>query len=245
MQTYSDELAAFRKLQEDELTKDGGWLSMVWLYWLSEGDNPLPPALRALGKLVRTGETVRLYTPEGERRLLRPNSPEKLTKGSVMGQIIQRGKRLGVRVYDSESPARKNFKGQHWFAPDEGYRITTTFHPYPQGKTLAITNVLGDTQPVPCPGYVTFPLNGRLCRLEAQGTPSGLFFNFRDLTSGKETYPAGRFLDTEKPANGKVILDFNKAINPPCAFTEFATCPLPPIANYLKIEIPAGEKKTH
>ena len=245
MQNYSDELAAFRKSQEDELTKDGGWLSVVGLYWLSEGDNLLPPALRALGKLVRTGESVRLHTPEGERRLLRPNSNEKLTKGSVSGQLLQRGKRLGIRVYDKESPARRNFQGQHWFAPDEAYRVTATFHPYPPGKTLTITNVLGDTQPVPCPGYVTFPLNGRLCRLEAQGTPTGLFFNFRDLTSGKTTYPAGRFLDTDKTQNGKVVLDFNKAINPPCAFTEFATCPLPPVANYLKIEIPVGEKKTH
>ncbi|WP_395092101.1 DUF1684 domain-containing protein [Armatimonas sp.] len=245
MQTYLDELTAWRKAQEAELTKEGGWLSVVGLFWLNEGDNPLPPALRALGKLVRTGESVRLYTPEGERRLLRPNSTEKLTKGSVTGQILQRGKRLGIRVYDSESPARKNFTGQHWFAPEEAYRITATFHPYPQGKTLAITNVLGDTQPVPCPGYVTFPLDGKLCRLEAQGTPSGLFFNFHDLTSGKTTYPAGRFLDTEKPANGRVVLDFNRAVSPPCAFTEFATCPLPPRANYLPIALSVGEKKTH
>ncbi len=245
MQTYNDELTAFRKEAESELTKDGGWLSVVGLYWLSEGDNPLPPGLRALGKLVRQGQDVRLFTPQGERRLLKPNSAEKLTIGSVTAFILQRGKRLGVRVYDSESPARKGFKGQQWYAPDASYRITADFHPYPQGRTMDITNVLGDTQPVPCPGYVTFPLNGRLCRLEAQGTPTGLFFNFRDLTSGKETYPAGRFLDTEKPTNGKVVLDFNKAVNPPCAFTEFATCPLPPAANYLKIEIPAGEKKTH
>lgn len=245
MQTYSDELAAFRKAQETGLLSDGGWLSVVGLYWLSEGDNALPPALRTLGKLVRQGETVRLYTPSGERRLLKPNSTEKLTQGSVAVQLLQRGKRLGVRVYDSESPARKSFKGQQWYAPDEGYKITAEFHPYPQGRTMDITNVLGDIQPVPCPGYVTFPLNGRLCRLEAQGTPTGLFFNFRDLTSGKTTYPAGRFLDTEKPTNGKVVLDFNKAINPPCAFTEFATCPLPPVANYLKVEIPAGEKKYH
>ena len=88
MQTYSDELAAFRKAQEDELTKDGGWLSVVGLYWLSDGDNPLPPTLRALGKLVRQGETVRLYTPSGERRLLKPNSAEKLTQGSVTAQIF-------------------------------------------------------------------------------------------------------------------------------------------------------------
>ena len=245
MQTYNDDLIAFRKEAENELTKEGGWLSVVGLFWLKEGENRLPAPLNELGTLVRQGQDVRLYTPAGERRLLKPNSLEKLITGSVTAFLLQRGKRLGVRVYDSESPARKSFKGQHWYAPDASYKITATFHPYPQGRTMDITNVLGDTQPVPCPGYVTFPLNGRLCRLEAQGTPTGLFFNFRDLTSGKETYPAGRFLDTEKPTNGKVVLDFNKAVNPPCAFTEFATCPLPPTTNSLKIEIPAGEKKSH
>lgn len=245
MQTYQEQLAAWRKEQENELTKEGGWLSVVGLFWLQEGESALPPPLGALGKLVRKDESVTLVSPQGERRLLKPNTGERLTQGSVTGQLLQRGKRLGLRVYDSESPARRGFTGQHWFAPDPAYRVTATFHPYPQGKTLAITNVLGDTQPVPCPGYVTFALDGKLCRLEAQGTPTGLFFNIHDLTSGRATYPAGRFLETEKPANGKVVLDFNKAVNPPCAFTEFATCPLPPRANYLPIAIPAGERNTH
>jgi uncharacterized protein len=245
MQTYLAELAAWRKEQEKELTEPGGWLSVVGLSWLPEGESPLPGALRSLGKLVRKNQSVTLVSPTGERRALTPNSRETLAVGSVSAQLLLRGKRLGLRVYDSESPARKSFRGRQWFAPDPAYKLTAEFHPYPAGKTLAITNVLGDTEPVPCPGYVTFPLEGKLCRLEAQSTPSGLFFNLHDLTSGKSTYPAGRFLETEKPAHGKVVIDFNKAVNPPCAFTEFATCPLPPQANYLKIALPVGEKSTH
>lgn len=241
MQSYSDELAAFRKEQEDELTKDGGWLSVVGLNWLNEGDNPLDPAL---GKLVRKGETVTLVPPQGAPRRLKPNA-DSLTQGTKTYAILQRGKRLGVRVYDSEAPGRRSFPGQQWFAPSEKFRITAAFHPYPAGKPLAITNVLGDTQPMPCPGYVTFTLDGVACRLEAQEIPTGLFFNIHDLTSGKTTYPAGRFLETAKPKDGKVVLDFNRAVNPPCAFTEFATCPLPPRANFLKVALLAGEKKTH
>ena len=244
MQTYLDELAAWRKAQEAELTDESGWLSITALIWLKEGENQLPAPLNALGVLVRKGESVLLKSGSSEQRSLKPNT-DKLVRGSVTGNLIQRGTRIGVRVYDSESPARKSFTGRKWLAPEDGYRVKADFHPYPQGKTLAITNVLGDTQPVPCPGYVTFPLNGRLCRLEAQATPTGLFFNLHDLTSGKTTYPAGRFLETEKPTNGRVVLDFNKAVNPPCAFTEFATCPLPPRANYLPIALPVGEKTTH
>jgi uncharacterized protein (DUF1684 family) len=92
---------------------------------------------------------------------------------------------------------------------------------------------------------VVFTVNGQSCRLEAQSSGSGLFFNFRDRTSGDTTYPAGRFLDAPKPQNGKVTLDFNQAVNPPCAFTAFATCPLPPHENQLAVRIPAGELTHH
>jgi uncharacterized protein (DUF1684 family) len=110
---------------------------------------------------------------------------------------------------------------------------------------LQITNVLGDTTPVPSPGYVTFTIGGKECRLEAQSEASGLFFNFSDTTSGKSTYPAGRFLDAPPPVNGTMTLDFNQATNPPCAWTAYATCPLPPAANHLSVAIRAGELAHH
>jgi uncharacterized protein (DUF1684 family) len=110
---------------------------------------------------------------------------------------------------------------------------------------MFITNVLGQVDPVVNPGYVTFTLGGKPCRLEAEDQGGGFFFNFHDLTSGTETYGAGRFLNTPGAENGKVVLDFNRAINPPCGYTEFATCPLPPSMNYLQVAVRAGEKKFH
>lgn len=234
----------WRAAQEAELTGEGGWLSITGLLWLPEGESRLPAPLDALGALVRRGESLTLVAPTSERRVLIPNK-DSLAQGSVTGRVIQRGSRLGLRLYDSASPARQHFKGRRWFAPDPRFRVTARFHPYPAGKTLEITNILGDTQRVPAPGYVTFTLLGRACRLDAEATPEGLFFNFCDLTSGKTTYPAGRFLDAEKPRAGTVILDFNRAVCPPCAFTEFATCPLPPSANRLKIAVSAGERSPH
>ncbi len=113
------------------------------------------------------------------------------------------------------------------------------------GTTIPITNVLGDTAPAPNPGYVEFRFHGQTCRLEAIDEGDTLFFNFQDGTSGKETYPAGRFLNTPLPKDGFVTLDFNRAVNPPCAYTAFATCPLPPKGNVLKVRMTAGEKTHH
>lgn len=245
--TYREQQAAWRKQQEAELRKDNGWLALAGLSWLKEGENTVPALADAGVFLLRAGK-VELRAADGSVRVLKPDTsgaPDRVTLGSRTFFILQRGKRTGIRLYDTESPTRKAFTGQLWYPVDSTYRIEATFHPYTPAKQLAITNVLGDTQPVPSPGYVTFTVGGKPCRLEAQGTPTGLFFNFRDLTSGKTTYPAGRFLETEKPEGGKVILDFNQAVNPPCAFTAFATCPLAPVANYLKVPIPAGEKLPH
>lgn len=244
---YLLHLEAWRKEQEAALRAERGWLSLAGLFWLKEGENRLGGPLKEAGVfLLAKGKVT--FRPAGEppRELKSDGSgaPDFISWGSLTFYVLQRGKRLGIRLYDSESPVRKHFTGQQWYAPDPAFRVVAPFHAYTPPKLLEITNVLGDTQPVPCPGYVTFVLAGTQCRLEAQATPDGLFFNFRDLTSGKTTYPAGRFLETEKPDKGKVILDFNKAVSPPCAFTEFATCPLPPKANYLRVAIPAGEKYT-
>jgi uncharacterized protein (DUF1684 family) len=110
---------------------------------------------------------------------------------------------------------------------------------------LPITNILGDTELSPNPGYVEFKIAGKTHRLEAIDAGDELFFNFKDLTNGAKTYGAGRFLYAKAPKNGQVTLDFNQAVNPPCAYTAFATCPLPPKANYLQVAIEAGELKTH
>jgi len=110
---------------------------------------------------------------------------------------------------------------------------------------MTIFNVIGDPSEVKCPGYLAFTVGGKECRLDVQPQASGFFLNFADTTSGKETYAAGRFLDVPKAVNGVYTIDFNQAVNPPCAFTEYATCPLPPIANHLSVAINAGEKSYH
>jgi len=111
---------------------------------------------------------------------------------------------------------------------NERFRITAKFVPYNPPKRLSVPNILGDTEEEASPGYVEFTLDGHPCRLDPLEEGDGLFFIFKDLTSGKETYPPGRFLYAPKPKNGEVMLDFNKAVNPPCAFTPYATCPCRP-----------------
>jgi uncharacterized protein (DUF1684 family) len=155
--------------------------------------------------------------------------------------VIQRGNRFGVRLKNKNSESRKTFTGLKYFPVNDAYRVVAKFVPYDPPMTIAVPNILGDTEQEPSPGYVEFMLNGQKCRLDPVSEGDELVFIFRDLTSGKETYPSGRFLFTAMPKNGEVALDFNKAVNPPCAFTPFATCPLPPKQNHLPIRVEAGE----
>jgi hypothetical protein len=145
---------------------------------------------------------------------------------------------------DPQSEFVKEFRGIDYYPPKEDYRVIAKFVDDP--KKIPITNILGQTEPEDSPGYVTFELHGKEYRLrpvlDDPGSPD-LFFIFKDLTSQKETYGAGRMLDTDPPKDGKVVLDFNKAYNPPCAFTPYATCPLPPPENRLALRIEAGEKR--
>jgi len=160
--------------------------------------------------------------------------------------VIQRGDRMGIRLRDPESQYRKGFKGIVSFPASAAYRVTARFVAEP--RKIPILNVLGQTEDSECPGYVVFRLAGKEYRLypiiETPGDKE-LFYIFRDLTAGKETYGAGRFLYSDLPKDGKVVLDFNKAYNPPCAFTPYATCPLPPKQNHIAVRIEAGEKAYH
>jgi uncharacterized protein len=145
---------------------------------------------------------------------------------------------------DPGSEYLRNFHGIDNFPANQAYRVTARFTAGP--RKIPILNIIGQTEQNDCPGYVTFQLNGRPLRLYPildSPDSKSLFFVFRDETSGKETYGGGRFLDTDLPKDGKVVLDFNRAYNPPCSFTPYATCPLPPKENRLAVRIEAGEKK--
>jgi len=175
---------------------------------------------------------------EGEPTLLR--------RGSVSFYLIKRGERLGVRVKDSRSPALLAFHGIDSYPIQLKWRVDARFEAYPAGKTIPVPNILGSVEQEKSPGAVVFDFEGREFRIDAV-TESGtedLFLIFGDQTNGVETYGGGRFLYAA-PAdkNGRVVLDFNKAYNPPCVFTPYATCPLPPPQNRLAIRVEAGEKK--
>ncbi len=170
------------------------------------------------------------------------HKPDVIRLGALLLNVIKRGERFGVRVKDSNAKHRRQFKGLRWFPVKEAYRITARFVAYEQPREIEIANVLGDVDKMPSPGYALFNLGGKEHRLDPilEGEDK-LFFIFADPTNNKTTYGAGRFLYTDLPQDGKVSLDFNQAINPPCAFTKFATCPLPPRQNRLTIAIEAGE----
>jgi uncharacterized protein len=164
--------------------------------------------------------------------------------GRISMHVISRDGRYVLRLADNESLVRKNFPGRVWYDVDPAFRVKAKFVPYPPGKKLSIVNVIDEVSEEPCPGYVEFTLKGKKYKMDVIGEDKGLFFVMRDGTAGDTTYRPSRFLYVEsKPkANAFFQLDFNKTYNPPCAFSEFTTCPLPPEQNILKTRIEAGEK---
>ncbi|MBI3695725.1 MAG: DUF1684 domain-containing protein [Acidobacteria bacterium] len=249
----SDDVLQFRREREAELKADDGWLTVSGLFWLKEGPNRfgsapsndivLPPGAPSGVLEFHSGKTA--YQGR-ELRADKPGPPDRITLGDLTLYVIERSGRYAIRLKDKNSKFRREFTGLRWFPPKGAYRVTARFVPYSPPKTLSIPTILGDVEKLPSPGYAVFTLHGHELRLDpVPGDNGGLFFIFRDLTTGKETYPAGRFLDTDPPRDGKLVLDFNKAYNPPCAFTPYATCPLPPKQNHLPVRIEAGELNYH
>jgi len=158
--------------------------------------------------------------------------------------VIERDGKYILRLADNKSSVRVNFKGRLWYPPNASMRVPAKFVPYPAGRTLSIVNVLDEVSEEASPGYVEFTLRGVKYKLDAVGDDGGLFFVIRDKTSGDTTYRPSRFLYVEKKPEPlkPFMLDFNRAYNPPCAFSEFTTCPLPPKQNILRTRIDAGEK---
>ncbi len=268
--SYGQQVEQWKSQRLASLKGEEGWLSLVGLFWLREGENrlgtdpqgeivlPEGKAPRLAGVLRMSGDVVRLeaqpgaeITHEGqavsslELRSDADGKPTVLNLGSLSFHLIKRGGRLGLRVRDTENPARVNFKGLEYYPTDERWRVEARFEPFNPPKSIPILNVLGMQEETPSPGALHFEVGGKPYRLDALSEEgnSQLFIIFADETSGRETYGAGRYLYTDPPdAQGKVLLDFNKAYSPPCAFTEYATCPLPPQQNRLALRVEAGEK---
>ena len=261
---------AWRDGRVKRLKSPTGWLTLVGLHWLQPGENvfgsdpdcavPLPAGKAPLhaGVLVLEAGAVRIvpkpdsgFMIDGKPVVAQPladDNSEKtdvVTRGDLSFIVIKRGDRIGVRVKDSQSPVLKNFKGLDYFPADPKWLVTASFAPYDTPKKVTIPTVLGTTESMEAPGLVTFTIDGKTLTLEPvveDPTDAKLFFIFKDQTSAKETYGAGRFLYADMPKDNTVVLDFNHAYNPPCAFTPYATCPLPPKQNWLPVRVEAGEK---
>jgi uncharacterized protein (DUF1684 family) len=270
-EAYRSAIVRWRAQREARLTADGGWLTVAGLFWLEQGQNRfgtdprdeivLPPGSAAAqaGVFELRGDETRVRLepgvaasvggkPVAPGTLMRPDSggsPDVLEIGRLSLLVIERGGRYAIRVKDKESPARKSFSGLHWFDVDEKLRVDARWVPYDPPKPVKVPNVLGQMETMPSPGRAEFEIAGAPVALDGVLEEPGdneIFFIFRDATSGHETYGAGRFLYAELPRGGRITLDFNKAYNPPCAFTPYATCPLPPPQNRLQVGIEAGEK---
>ena len=270
--TEAEDLAKFRADRVTTLLGDSGWFTVAGLHFLNPGSNtfgsdPLNDiviesadmprrggtitmegttvTIRAAQgtTLVHNGETVR----EGPLRLSgQGRRADLVTFGSVSFFLHYSGPRLAIRVRDQRAPLRTNFSGLKWFAPNPAYRVTAKFTPLAEPRVVQAPNILGDLEPFTIPGTVTFALNGRTHTMEAWRSGNQLWFVFRDLTSADLTYPSARFLYTSTPsADGTVVMDFNRAVNPPCAYNPWTTCPLPPAMNRLQIRVEAGEQRYH
>jgi uncharacterized protein (DUF1684 family) len=268
---YVAEVEQWRAKREERLKADGGWLTVTGLFWLKDGvstlgsapgsDIVLPASAPArLGVIDFSGGKATVRVEPGVRVLsgdkpvtamaLRADTaadgPDVLVHGPLSLTVIERGGRYGLRLKDNESQKRREFAGLQWYPVSEAHRVVARFVPHATPKTIPIANVIGQEDQQPSPGSAVFTLGGREVRLDPileSPDAKQLFFIFRDTTAPRDTYPAGRYLYTDLPKDGVVTLDFNKAYSPPCAFTAYATCPLPPAQNRIAVRIEAGEKK--
>lgn len=266
---YVESIKTWHQKREEALKKEDGWLNLAGLYWLEPGSNtfgaartntivfPKNKSADYLGKLILENGEVWIESPleanvwQGEQKVEKTKifgaglkEPVVLKHQSLRWFIIKRGEKIGVRLRDLESPAVLSFKGIETYPVDGKWKVIAKLETTTTERKIPILDVLGQTTLQTSPGTLVFKIKGKTLRLDAVDGGDKLFIIFADKTNEKHTYPSGRFLYANKPdASGNTILDFNQSINPPCAFTEFATCPLPPAQNTLPVAITAGEKR--
>lgn len=253
---HTQSVEEWRKKYEEGLRAPfTGWLSVAGLFWLKTGENTcgssesndivLPRGPAQAGVFLFDGHTVRFRQGQGPARPLRTDTsgaPDTLEWSGMQLVAIERNGKFGIRLRDPESRMRREFRGTAWFPVSKTYKISAKFVPYAHKKTINFADMTGNVQKMVSPGIVEFTLQGQTLRLEPVEDEGQLFFVFKDKTANHGTYGAGRMLYAPLPQNGVATLDFNLAKNPPCVFTPFATCPLPPKQNILPIPINAGEK---
>ncbi|MEE3203028.1 MAG: DUF1684 domain-containing protein [Acidobacteriota bacterium] len=267
-QDYETEINLWRTDREARLTAEDGWLTVAGLFFLTEGTSsfgksPLNdivltsgPEMAGLFTLrdgsisveALKGQTLSVDGKDVGSATLWPfegNEPPTVTIGALTLFGHYSGDRLAIRMRDRDSEIRRDFTGLRWFSPDESYRVRGTFIPHEEPRIVELPNILGDVETFRSSGAVKLTVHGQELTMTTIDSGNRLWFIFRDLTSGKETYPAARFLYAPAPQEGTTVVDFNQAYNPPCAFNPHTTCPHPPLENRRPIRIEAGELDYH
>ena len=265
-ETYRQTINEWRVERNESIRQENGWLALAGLYWLKLGKNQLgsdvkceiqlPERIPAnIGHLEYNGKSITLRTNAGQTvavngeqtdfAILQPDiaeSPSFITLQDVQLVVIQRGNRLGVRMWDNQREERRIFPARTWFDIDENFRIPATYTTYDRPKKAYFPDLTGEKSEFPVEGYLSFEFNGNRYKLDINKEDDGtLFVRFWDPTSKDETYPTGRYLIADEESDGKIFIDFNKAYCPPCAFTNFATCVFAPEQNRLDFDVTAGE----
>jgi len=265
---YAKTVQDWRVRAETGLKRDNGWLTLVGRYPLKQGENTFgtgprndvvfPQGLGPVGMgsvwidgkkvTVKLVEDYKMKSWDGDftERVMATEGTSKdwVTNGRASFQVLERNGKYILRLSDNQAETRKTFGGRVWYEVDDNYRVKARFIPYDPPRKVAIVNILDEVSDEPSPGYLEFDIRGRTYRLDVVGEDDGLFVIFKDQTAGDTTYGSGRFLYVEeKPKpNEPFFLDLNRAYNPPCAFSEFTTCPLPPKQNIMGTRVEAGEK---
>lgn len=272
-EVYLSEHKAWHSNRLMELKKPDGWLSLIGLHWLQPGENTfgsdpansvvfpdLPGIPDRIGSFFVDKSVVRMVVQPGVNVTIqsgsvtdsvifgKSKSPIIVNLESLQWQIIKRKDLIGIRLRDTANPAIEAFEGIESFPVSLDWRVPARFDRYDPPRRIEIENVLGHITPQNSPGAVVFRIGTEEFRLDVTGNPEAetFFIVFGDMTNGQETYKRGRFLSVDAPnEQGYLYIDFNKAFNPPCGFTAYATCPIPPLQNRLLIQIEAGEKSVH
>ncbi|MFA7227554.1 MAG: DUF1684 domain-containing protein [Melioribacteraceae bacterium] len=267
---YISKIREWQNKRIENLKKENGWLNLAGLFWLKEGENkfgsdksndvifPEGKAPAFIGSLILLNSEVVVKIIEGvevksngtvvtELKLKNDMEGETVLEyGSLRWFIIKRGDKFGIRLRDLDSDLLKSFKGIERYPINSDWRFEAQLESYPVSKRVEIPNVLGQLDTADVSAALTFEKGGVIYKIDPLDAGKNYFILFADETSGTETYGSGRFLYVEKADSlGKIFIDFNKAYNPPCAFTKYATCPLPPKQNHLKMKVTAGEKNFH
>ncbi|NJD24301.1 MAG: DUF1684 domain-containing protein [Betaproteobacteria bacterium] len=248
---------AWRNARNGELASPDSWLGLTGLFWLEHGLNSvgsdpasaviLPDGPPRLGEVEWSGGAITwrpLSAPAQPLASDAGGDPTVVVNRNSAFFVVDRDGRLAVRVRDLAWAAKRMFAGVSCFDYDPAWRIDAAWERLPEPLSLEVPNVTGELKPVMVDHRATFVVAGEKVEMLPMAVGAAeVFFVFRDRTSGRETYGAGRFLKASVPVDGRITVDFNFAYNPPCAFTAFATCPLPPPENWLPFAVPAGEKK--